>query len=434
MTAVSTRLVRLLNMVPYFQANPRITYAEAASDLGVSVKQLRDDLNQLWMCGLPGYGPGDLIDFEFSGDTIEVKFTAGIDHPLRLTSPEATGVLVALRALVDVPGVVDPEAARSAIAKIESAAGTLSHGAVAAVDEPAPVESEAAAAVRVAVRDGRALAIEYYSASHDMLSSRVVDPIRVVLVADHSYLEAWCRSAESVRLFRFDRIVDAKVSDEPSAPPRPAVDAGPDTSLFDADPSLPSAKLLIDRSASWMFDYYPLRVIRELPDGAVRAGLRLGGARARTGGAGPAGARIGRRGAQRLQGRCRRRRKVDSAKTEGDDQIGRSTTLALGNRHRRVRAALRRQEAPGRGALAGPVDADLQVRGQGDEVRLQAGSRGAARHSDCLGTRRSFGPGHSIRCRRRGGSYHRAAVGQTPSLITSNRGPRRDAASLGSVL
>ena len=116
-------------MVPYFQANPRITYAEAARDLGVTEKQLRDDLNQLWMCGLPGYGPGDLIDFEFSGDTIEVTFSAGIDHPLRLTSPEATGVLVALRALVDVPGMVDPEAARSAIAKIESAAGTVNHGA-----------------------------------------------------------------------------------------------------------------------------------------------------------------------------------------------------------------------------------------------------------------------------------------------------------------
>ena len=185
MTATSARLVRLLNMVPYFQANPRITYTEAATDLGVSVKQLREDLNQLWMCGLPGYGPGGLIDFEFSGDTIEVTFTAGIDHPLRLTSPEATGVLVALRALVDVPGMVDPEAARSAIAKIESAAGRAGHGQDgAAVDEPAPVESDAAAAVRTAVRADRALALEYYSASHDMLSSRVVDPIRVVLVDD----------------------------------------------------------------------------------------------------------------------------------------------------------------------------------------------------------------------------------------------------------
>lgn len=276
MTAVSSRLVRLLNMVPYFQANPRITYAEAATDLGVSVKQLRDDINQLWMCGLPGYGPGDLIDFEFSGDTIEVTFSAGIDHPLRLTSPEATGVLVALRALADVPGMVDPEAARSAIAKIESAAGALGQdtgAAVAAVDERAPIESEAAAAVREAVRDGRAVTIEYYSASHDMLSSRTVDPIRVVLVGDHSYLEAWCRSAEGVRLFRFDRIVDAQVLDQPSAPPPPAVQAEPDTSLFTADPALPSARLLIDRSAAWMFDYYPLREIRELPDGAVEAAM-----------------------------------------------------------------------------------------------------------------------------------------------------------------
>ena len=114
----------------------------------------------------------------------------------------ATGVLVALRALLDVPGVVDPEAARSAIAKIESAAGHAGHGVEGtAVDEQAPAESEAAAAVRTAVRTDKALAIDYYSASHDTLSSRVIDPIRVVLIADTSYLEAWCRSAEGVRLW-----------------------------------------------------------------------------------------------------------------------------------------------------------------------------------------------------------------------------------------
>ena len=270
MSNVSTRLVRLLNMVPYFQANPRITRTEAAAALGVTEKQLHTDLNQLWLCGLPGYGPGDLIDFDFEGDTVEVTFAAGMDHPLRLTSPEATGILVALRALLDVPGMVDPEAARSAIAKIESAAGDVS--ASVSAEDSTPVPSQAAA-VRAAVRDGRALAIEYYSASHDTLSSRVVDPIRVVLVADRTYLEAWCRSAEDVRLFRFDRIFEAKVLDEPSQPPEPAVRSGPDTSLFDADPALPAATLLVDRSAAWMFDYYPLRVERELPDGACEAAM-----------------------------------------------------------------------------------------------------------------------------------------------------------------
>src|ERR1700756_4112178 len=259
MTPVSTRLIRLLNMVPYFQANPKVTRAKAAADLGVSAKQLEEDLNQLWMCGLPGYYPGDLIDFEFSGDTIEVTFSAGIDRPLKLASPEATGLLVALRALADIPGVVDPEAARSAIAKIEAAAGAAGHAPdVAAVDEPAPVESQAAAAVRSAVLDNRALSIDYYAASHDTLSTRTVDPIRIVRVGDQSYLEAWSREAEGVRLFRFDRIVDAAVLDEPSAPPEPALAAPPDTSLVDADPSLPSATLHLAPEASWMFEYYPM--------------------------------------------------------------------------------------------------------------------------------------------------------------------------------
>ncbi|MEN3225494.1 YafY family protein [Mycolicibacterium porcinum] len=269
MSQVSTRLVRMLNMVPYFQANPKVTREEAAGALGVTRKQLDDDLRQLWMCGLPGYSPGDLIDFDFEGDTVEVTFSAGVDRPLRLTSTEATGILVALRALVDVPGMVDPEAARSAIAKIESAAGSK----LAAVDEPAQTESVAAAAVRAAVRDGRAVTVEYYSASRDSLSTRTVDPIRVALVGDNSYLEAWCRTAEAVRLFRFDRIVDAQVLDEASAPPPPAVQAGPDTSLFDADPALPSATLLVDATAAWVFDYYPLRVVRELPDGACEAAM-----------------------------------------------------------------------------------------------------------------------------------------------------------------
>jgi proteasome accessory factor C len=274
MTPVSTRLVRLLNMVPYFQANPLITRAEAAADLGVSVKQLEEDLNQLWMCGLPGYYPGDLIDFEFSGDTIEVTFSAGMDRPLKLTSPEATGLLVALRALADIPGLVDPQAARSAIAKIEAAAGAVGQGATgpaAAVDEPAPVESRAAAAVRTAVQYKHALAIDYYAASHDTLSSRIVDPIRVLLIGGQSYLEAWSREAEGVRLFRFDRIVDATELGEPAAVPEPALRAPPDTSLFDGDPSLPSAKLRVAPSASWMLEYYPMRGVRELPDGSCEA-------------------------------------------------------------------------------------------------------------------------------------------------------------------
>ncbi len=263
MNNLSHRLVRLLNMVPYLQARPGITKKQAAAELGVSLAQLQADLHQLVMCGLPGYGPGDLIDVTFYEDRLDVHESAGVDRPLRLTSPEATAVLMALRALVDMPGIVDPRAARAAIAKIENAAGQAAHPATEPVAEDDPV----AGIVRDAVHRHRALALDYYAASRDSSSHRIVDPIRVVLIANHSYLEAWCRESAGVRLFRFDRIDGAEVLDEPSAPPVPARQAETDTSLFDADPSMPVATVRVAPSVAWMFEYYPMRLVGELADG-----------------------------------------------------------------------------------------------------------------------------------------------------------------------
>ena len=130
------------------------------------------------------------------------------------------------------------------------------------------MESRAAAAVRAAVRDKKALAIDYYAASHDTLTSRVVDPIRVLLVGGHSYLEAWSRESEGVRLFRFDRIVDATELNEPAAPPAPVLQAPPDTSLFDGDPALPSAT-----AADSALGVLDVRVLP--PAGGARAAGRI---------------------------------------------------------------------------------------------------------------------------------------------------------------
>src|SRR4051794_41605860 len=77
------RMTRLLALVPYLTARPEgVAVAEVARDFGVTERQLRSDLELLWMCGLPGYGPGDLIDLSFEGDRVRVTFTAGIVGPL----------------------------------------------------------------------------------------------------------------------------------------------------------------------------------------------------------------------------------------------------------------------------------------------------------------------------------------------------------------
>lgn len=274
---LSVRLARLLNMVPFFLANPGLSAAEAAQELGVTTTTLMTDLNQLWMCGLPGYGPGDLIDLSFSEESIEVTFSAGIDRPLRLTSTEATALLVALRSLTSMPGMVDPSAAQSAIAKIEDAAGS------AAANVPRSSSSEtdantaigpAAAAVRSALRNQHALELTYYSASRDAVSERIVDPIRTVLIDDHTYVQAWCRRAEGVRLFRFDRIDRAVELTEPSRPPQ---DAPQDDSfeIFNDDPSLPQARLRIAPGYAWVMDYYPMTQIGADEDGSITVTMRF---------------------------------------------------------------------------------------------------------------------------------------------------------------
>ena len=123
-----------------------VRVADAARDFGVTERQLRSDLELLWVCGLPGYGPGDLIDLSFDGDHVRVTFTAGMGRPLRLTTDEAVALVVALRTLLELPGLAEREAVSRALAKVSAAAGHAAAGPPVAVSVDA--REEALAVVR----------------------------------------------------------------------------------------------------------------------------------------------------------------------------------------------------------------------------------------------------------------------------------------------
>ncbi|WOC14096.1 helix-turn-helix transcriptional regulator [Gordonia sp. MP11Mi] len=253
-TAAPTRLSRLLAMVPYFLARPGIKLSTAAADLGLTQKQLTKDLEQLFLCGLPGYMPDDLIDIEFSSGYVHVGFTAGMDRPLRLTGTEANVLIIALRTLLDT-GAVDADAVRRAMAKIEDAVGgtpssVSTVGASPTADDPVRQQ------IRSAVTDGIALAIRYYTPSRDEVTERIVDPIMIKAVDGHSYLEAWCRSSDAVRLFRFDRVLHALPLDEPSAPPERDLAHTPPAGTSTLTDDLPTVRIEIDPDARWVLEYY----------------------------------------------------------------------------------------------------------------------------------------------------------------------------------
>ena len=273
-TPMSTRLPRLLSLVPYLLAHPGVRVAQMAEDFGVGEEQLWRDLELLWMCGLPGYGPGDLVDLSFSEDTVTVTEDAGMRRPLRLSTSEATALLVALRALTEVPGMVDSDAVLRAVAKIEAAVGSAAGPTGVVVGLTAREESNTAA-VRAALERGRALWIRYYTASRDVVSERTVDPMRLLLMEGRGYLEAWCRRAEGVRLFRLDRLDEVRELDEPADPPSAARPTDLSSGLFRPADDQREAVLRLEPEARWVAEYYPVDELIEHADGHAEIRLRF---------------------------------------------------------------------------------------------------------------------------------------------------------------
>ena len=269
----AAQVSRMLALVPYITRRPGVSISELADEFGVSTGQITADLNLLMVCGEPGYYPHELIDVVLDDEdgTVSIAYDAGIERPVRLSPDEAVTLTVALRALGDLPDLLDSDAVHSALAKLEQAAG----GPVPAVEVTAADPAPELGTVRRALEQHRRLWMRYYTASRDAVTEREVDPIRLLLVDGHSYLEGYCYSAEAVRRFRVDRIDEARVLPTPAQPPLWLDDEVP-TALFTPDRDAEPVTIRLAPSAKWVAEYYLMDEVAELddPPGALRVRLR----------------------------------------------------------------------------------------------------------------------------------------------------------------
>jgi proteasome accessory factor C len=273
MSGALAQLPRLLALVPYLLQHPGVQTAEAAALFGVTEEQLRRDLNLLWVCGLPGHGPGDLIDLEFEGDTITLFEPAGVTRPLRLAADEALALLVALRTLSDTPGLADRDAVDRALAKIEEAAGAAASPSQ-RVEVALDGEERVLPVVRDALERKRRLHLDYYVPGRDETTARDVDPMRLLLVDGHSYLEGWCRRVEAVRLFRLDRVVSIALLEIAAELPPAATERDISQGLFQPSEADLLVVLALGPGAHWVADYYPCESVEDVGDGTLIARLR----------------------------------------------------------------------------------------------------------------------------------------------------------------
>lgn len=273
---------RLLRLVPYLYARGTVTVDEAAADLGVSPSVLVSDLKVLFMCGLPGGYPDDLIDVDLdalegpeSEGVIRVSNADYLARPLQLSPTEATAVIVALRALRSGAGDATREIVDRTLGKLEAAVqGETDPLIDPGTDRVGRDEQRFRADLDLATAQRRQVRLTYYVPTRDQESERVVDPRGVVTAHGFAYLDAWCHSAEAPRLFRLDRIVEAEVLDEPVRtpvePPRDLADG-----IFSRSDDTVLATVRLAPQARWVVEYYPAEDVRELEGGALEVDLRV---------------------------------------------------------------------------------------------------------------------------------------------------------------
>lgn len=275
--SAQARLTRILALVPWLVAHEGVTIGECAAHFGVSEEVLQEDLWQLVVCGLPGYGPDQLVDIQFWDDddavhgdgVIRVLDPQTLDRAMRLTHQEALSLLVALRTLAQLPGIEDRGAIVSAAAKLEEASAGADVEREVHVD--VAVAEDIRAAVDAALADRRVLAITYASATRDEVTHRVIQPTRLHAIDGIAYLEALCLSAGAVRTFRLDRMLAAAVGDP--VDPDADVSGGSAGDVADRTPGR-TATLQVEPAARWILDVHRGSLVSEDPSTGV-ATLRI---------------------------------------------------------------------------------------------------------------------------------------------------------------
>ena len=123
------------------------------------------------------------------------------------------------------------------------------------------------AAVREAVDGSRAIEIDYHSGSRDELTTRTVEPVQVVTIDGHWYLDAYCHRAGDMRRFRVDRIGAVRTLDQPAEPA--SMPTRPMEEMFVPGPGALEVHLELGSAAQWVPESVPVRAVARDEGGMV---------------------------------------------------------------------------------------------------------------------------------------------------------------------
>lgn len=303
-------LSRLIAEAAFVHSRGEVELEEMASEFGIGVETLIEDLQVLFVCGDLGAGWEDLIEADWEDGWVRVRNADALAAPLRLSPPETTALLAGLAALSPAGGAeqellstvrdklmaLQRADARPGQTGDAPAPGHDGDGASrSAADETAgPAEDEPrstpgsrtdriVALLQEALAQSDVVHLRYSRPDVPGTSVRLVRPEALETSGARAYLRAHDLDLDAERRFRIDRIVELLEPAQSAAPesglePEPEPKFEPELHATASSPAMPSAPLpaILDQSVwirlepavAWVAEAFEAAEIRDLTDGS----------------------------------------------------------------------------------------------------------------------------------------------------------------------
>jgi proteasome accessory factor C len=208
------RTARLLDLVPFLNTHQGIALKELAAHFDVTPTQMSADLMTLWMCGLPGYTPLELMDLEFESGFVTIRNASTLAKPRTITFQEGVALLLGL----DLVASSIPEERADLLKSVQSLRERLTKllGVPIKLSVVAATSGAVSTTITQAIQSNGGLEIRYHSLYKDQISERSVMPIDLYDSNGQQYMRAFCFTANDYREFRVDRIESARATVVPA--------------------------------------------------------------------------------------------------------------------------------------------------------------------------------------------------------------------------
>ena len=204
----AVRALRSMDLIPYVLENPGVSIAELSAKFSVTQAQIESDLQLVFMCGLPGYTPYELIDVAFEDGVVSIIDPQVLDKPRKFSSNEIVVIALGLKILIDInqtntTALTKLKQLSEKIAKLGSNKSILMTGDVNAFPFFEIISKS--------ISEQRILNLQYHSLIKDQITQRLVLPEKLYFLNGSLYLAALDIDIDSDRVFKVDLIKECKI-------------------------------------------------------------------------------------------------------------------------------------------------------------------------------------------------------------------------------